>query len=80
MKDGTTLPIVPRILRRELAALYVGIAPSTWDVEVKEGRAPRAVQVTAGVKGWDRHDLDLWIEGRKQEQPEPVNPWDEEPA
>lgn len=80
MKDGTTLPIVPRILRRELAALYVGIAPSTWDVEVKEGRAPRPVQVTAGVKGWDRHDLDLWIEGRKQEQPEQVNPWDEEPA
>jgi predicted DNA-binding transcriptional regulator AlpA len=77
MIAGAALPIVPRILRRELAALYVGLAVSTWDVEVAAGRAPQPVQVTNGVKGWDRHDLDAWIEDRKASQSARPNSWDD---
>ena len=68
MSASAALPIVPRILRRELAALYVGLGATTWDTEVAAGRAPRPVQVTDGVKGWDRFDLDAWIEERKAAQ------------
>lgn len=70
------LPILPRILRRELAALYVGLGASTWDAEVAGGRAPQPVQVTDGVKGWDRYDLDAWIEERKAVSGHTPNPWD----
>jgi predicted DNA-binding transcriptional regulator AlpA len=77
MKEAGAFPITPRILRRELAALYVGLGATTWDAEVSAGRAPRPVNVTPGVKGWDRHDLDLWIEERKAAQAPALNPWDE---
>lgn len=80
MKDGASLPILPRILRRELAALYCGLGGTTFDAEVREGRAPAPVPITNGVKGWDRLDLDLWIEGRKQAQAPVTNPWDDDPA
>ena len=76
MKADSIWPITPRILRREVAALYLGMSPATLDTEVKEGRAPAPVQVTAGVKGWDRHDLDMWIEARKAAQPAAPNRWD----
>ena len=80
MKAGAgPLPLVPRILRRELAALYAGMSATTFDTAVRAGEAPRPVQMTGAVKGWDRHDLDSWIEARKEAQAVPVNPWDEEP-
>lgn len=69
------LPILPRILRRDLAALYCGVSVSTWDAEVAAGRAPKPMQVTAGVKGWDRHDLDAWIEAQKATGDAAPNPW-----
>ena len=70
------LPILPRILRRDLAALYLGLSESTLAAEVKAGRLPAPVSITSGVKGWDRHDLDRWIEERKAAQAAPVNEWD----
>lgn len=75
--DARALPIVPRVLRRELAAIYVGMGATTFDAEVAAGRAPRPVHVTAGVKGWDRFDLDAWIEDRKAAQAGGENPWDQ---
>ena len=69
-------PFLPRILRRELAALYMGVSPSTWDAMCKAGDAPPPVVITNGVKGWDRHDLDQWIEDRKAAQAVKPNSWD----
>lgn len=77
MSAPAPLPILPRILRRDLAALYVGLAASTWDAEVAAGRAPKPVRVTDGVKGWDRHDLDAWIEERRAASGLEPNPWDD---
>lgn len=55
----------------------MGLSPSAWDVEVASGRLPKPVQVTSGVKGWDKHDLDDWIEARKEAQATVANPWDD---
>jgi predicted DNA-binding transcriptional regulator AlpA len=75
-KATAPLPILPRILRAELAALYCGVGPSTFRAEVGAGRAPQPVHMTDGVKGWDRHDLDQWIEVRKEAQARKPNSWD----
>ncbi len=76
MRGRAALPYWPRVLRRELAAAYVGICAGTLDIEVREGRAPPPVALTKTVKGWDRDDLDRWIDERKAAQSAPVNPWD----
>ena len=47
VKVSAGLPYWPRILRREQAAAYVGVSAGTFDIEVKEGRAPPPVFVTA---------------------------------
>lgn len=70
------LPIVPRLMRRELAALYLGVSVSVFDVEVAAARLPRPVRVTRGIWAWDRHDLDQWIEDRKGAEGSGANPWD----
>lgn len=75
-KAAAPLPILPRILRAELAAIYVGMKPSTLRAEVAAGRAPDPVQMTDGVKGWDVRDLDAWIEARKEAQAPKANKWD----
>jgi prophage regulatory protein len=72
----SALPIVPRILRRDLAALYLGMGTTKLDAEVKAGRLPAPLSITPGIRGWDRHDLDQWIEERKAAQAAPVNEWD----
>lgn len=80
MSASAAFPYWPRILRREQAAAYVGLRVSTWDAEVAASRVPRPVQVTNGVKGWDRYDLDAWIEERKAMQASAANdanPWDD---
>lgn len=59
------MPGWPLMLRRELAALYLGMAPSTMDVEVKAGRVPAPVQITPTLKAWHRLDLEAWAEERR---------------
>jgi len=80
MKAAAAFPILPRVLRRDLAALYVGLGTTSFDAEVAAGRAPKPVQITGGVKGWDRLDLDAWVEDRKaiSAAAETANPWDDE--
>lgn len=79
MTSVAALPFVPRILRREQAALYLGLGVSTFDAEVAAGRMPMPVAVTRGVKGWDRFDLDAWVEDRKAATgcASAANPWDD---
>lgn len=78
MKPATALPFVPRILRRDLAAMYVGLGTTSFDAEVAAGRAPRPVQITDGVRGWCRLALDAWIDDRMAASgaADTANPWD----
>ena len=71
------LPYWPRVLRRELAAAYLGMSPSLFVREVEAGALPRPVALAGSVKGWVRDDLDAWIEDRRAAQDAPRNPWDE---
>lgn len=48
---------VPRGLRREDAARYIGISPTLFDRKRKEGAIPPPRDIF-GVMIWDRHDLD----------------------
>lgn len=78
MKDGLTLPGWPLLLRRELAAQYVGMSPSTFDAERKAGRAPKPVRMTASLEAWHRADLEAWAEDRRAaEHGAQPNPWDD---
>lgn len=49
--------IMPRMLRRESAAAYLGVSPSYFDGLVKGGTLPNS-KVVGKVHAWDRHDLD----------------------
>ncbi|UTN91795.1 helix-turn-helix DNA binding domain protein [Gordonia Phage Sampson] len=56
----------PRLLRQGQAAEYIGVGISTIQRMIASGALP-TVQLTP--KGWpmiDRHDLDAYIENRKQ--------------
>jgi predicted DNA-binding transcriptional regulator AlpA len=76
-QPAAPLPIVPRILRRDLAATYLSVSTTMLDNEVKAGRLPQPFVVLGSVKGWDRHDLDRWIEDRKAQQGAPAEAWDD---
>lgn len=65
MKDGTVMPGWPLLLRRELAASYLGMSPSTFDAAVKDGTLPRPVPLVASVKAWHRADLEAWADDRR---------------
>lgn len=79
MKDGTTMPGWPLMLRRELAALYLGMSPSLFDAAVKDGTLPAPVPLVGTVKAWHRGDLEAWAEDRRAASlpaDDPANPWD----
>lgn len=65
MKDGSTLPGWPLMLRRELAAAYLGMSPSTLDAEAKAGRVPSPVAITPSLQAWHRASLEAWAEDRR---------------
>lgn len=79
MRDGITLPGWPLLLRRELAAQYLGMSPTTFDGERKAGRAPKPVRMTNGLEAWHRTDLEAWVEDRRAaDHIGQANPWDAE--
>lgn len=47
-----------RGLRREEAALYIGVSPTKFDEMVKDGRMPRPKAID-GCKTWDIWKLDI---------------------
>lgn len=55
--SSVKIDFVPRGLRREDAARYIGISPTLFDRMRKEGRIP-APRDMFGVMIWDRNDLD----------------------
>jgi prophage regulatory protein len=65
MKDGATMPGWPLLLRREMAAAFLGLSPATFDNGVKGGELPRPVPVVGAIKAWHRGDLEAWAEDRR---------------
>lgn len=59
------LPGWPLLLRREWAAAYVGMSPSTFDAECKAGRVPAAIPTAGTLKAWHVMDLAAWAEDRR---------------
>ena len=51
---------LPRGLRREDAAFYFGVSPSTFDEMVKDGRMPPPKKVGKRTI-WDRRQLDALL-------------------
>ena len=56
--------MIPRGLRREDAARYVGVSPSKFDEWVKDGRMPKSFKADGCVL-WDARDLDHAFEELK---------------
>jgi hypothetical protein len=56
-----TANILPRGLRREQAAFYLGISPSKFDLERKSGKIPSPKNF-AGVALYCRHELDAMFD------------------
>ncbi len=78
MPSAMPLPGWPLLLRRELAAAYIGMSPGTFDVEWKAGRLPAPIPTTASLKAWHLHDLAAWAEDRRAAGllDAAPNPWD----
>lgn len=49
--------VEPRLLRRDDAAIYLGVSPSYFDKLCAKGLVPAPKQL-GSVKGWDRFELD----------------------
>lgn len=79
MTDRSALPGWPMMLRRELAAAYVGMSARTFDDAVSDGLIPRPIPLVGTVKAWHRADLDAWLEDRRAAatQERAPNPWDQ---
>lgn len=78
VKGGSAMPGWPLLLRREMAALYIGMSPSTFDAERKAGRVPKPIQITNGLDAWHVSDLEAWAEDRRAAMQASVgaNEWD----
>ena len=51
-----------RILRTPEAAAYVGLAPATLEKLRVTGRGPQFVRLGGRAVGYDRAELDRWID------------------
>jgi predicted DNA-binding transcriptional regulator AlpA len=61
-----------RGLRREEAATYIGVSPSTFDNLIKEGTMPKSFKIK-GCVTWDIRDLDLAFDALKNDRPNPLD-------
>lgn len=73
-RHAPILTAAPRGLRRETAAVYVGVGVTKFDEWVRDGRMPRPKRVD-GVVVWDRLALDSAFEALPSG--EEKNTWDE---
>ncbi|MFN4014243.1 MAG: helix-turn-helix transcriptional regulator [Reyranella sp.] len=64
-----------RGLRRNDAAIYVGISPTKFDELVKAGRLPKPKRID-NVVVWDKFKLDDAFESLPGDEQEAENPWD----
>jgi predicted DNA-binding transcriptional regulator AlpA len=62
---------------RTLAAAYIGIGTTFFDLLVAEGKLPAPVKIGAR-RVWDRYDLDVAFEAMKEAETETTkNSWDD---
>lgn len=57
-----------RGLRREEAAIYVGISPRKFDDMVKDGRMPKPKHID-GARVWDLSLVDVFFSGLPEDSP-----------
>ena len=62
-----------RGLRRDDAALYCGLSPSTFDRWVEDGAMPQPIR-RGGVVLWDVHRIDRAFEALSDDRDE-TSPW-----
>jgi predicted DNA-binding transcriptional regulator AlpA len=67
--------IIPRGLRREESAMYIGISPSKFDAMVADGRMPKPKLIDSR-RVWDVHQLDAAFEALPGGEDNFDNPWD----
>jgi len=69
----------PRVLRREVAAQYLSISPTSFDSLVDDGVIPRPKTIKSRIKIWDKQALDRviddWFDDAEVESGK--NPYDE---
>jgi predicted DNA-binding transcriptional regulator AlpA len=54
--------LAPRLISRAAAAAYVNVAPTTFDLMVKDGTMPKPKRLRGRRKAWDVRDLDAAID------------------
>lgn len=77
MSDARRHTAPRRGLRRDEAAQYVAVSPTTFDRLVDDGRMPKPFRVN-GCVIWDIRDLDQAFDALKDGVVR--NPWNEEDA
>lgn len=69
--------IQPRLLRRERAAVYLDVSPTTFDKLVRDGLLPAPKRLHS-MKVWDRVDLDQCADMLPYEGAAPLDTtWDD---
>lgn len=80
LKTTDILPVslAPRGLSREIAAAYIGVSPSLFDIMVADGRMP-GPKIINRRRIWDRTRLDLAFAALPGDDADDTkqNPWDE---
>lgn len=75
-RNALPFGVLPRGLRREQAAAYLGISPGHFDKQRAAGAVPAPMQMF-GVWLWDRQKLDALFDGAVPEaQNDNFNEWD----
>lgn len=59
-----------RILRTPGAAAYIGLAESTLEKMRVNGEGPRFIRLGKKAVGYDRQDLDAWLDHQRDGDPE----------
>lgn len=77
MNARSEIPSPRRGLRRQAAALYVGISASKFDEMVQDGRMPAPVRIDTCVI-WDIRALDAAFEALAEGIETRGNDWDKE--
>lgn len=64
MSAVAILHFAPAALERGTAAAYCGLSETTFEKEVREGRAPKPRKLSDRRVGWLRAELDAWLLSR----------------
>lgn len=69
------LPAWPRVLSVQLAAAYLSLSATSFRSTV--GLEVPAIQLTPGRIGWDRLELDAWVDRKLGSAAANYNPWND---